>query len=90
MNENNKNERVVRNYAPCNLKSMVAFLFNQMDMLARGEIDSSSACAQAKLAQAINRAYEAEMKNALVQIKLKEVDPSVQPRLKCLDSKIVD
>ena len=80
----------LRTGAPVNMKSMVAFLFNQMDMLNQGLIDANKACAQAKLAGQITRAFEYELKKTVVQIKLHEINSNIEPKLQELESKKVD
>ena len=66
------------NYKPCNTKSMAAFLFAQMDKLAKKEIDTNTAVAQAKLASQINNLLNYELKRTIVQIKLKEIGSNIQ------------
>lgn len=60
------------NGTPVNTKSLLAFVFNQMEKLNRGEIDAQTACAQAKLASQATNLLNYELKRTLVQIKLQE------------------
>lgn len=49
---------------PVNNKSLVAFLFGQMEKLSNGEINPEEANAQAKLAQQINSQMRYEIERA--------------------------
>lgn len=55
---------------PVNNKSMLAFIFNQMEKLDKNEIDVQTASAQANLAKQANNALMYELKRADVQMKL--------------------
>ena len=50
---------------PVNSKSFLAFIFNQMQKLDRGEISNETACAQAKLASQANNVYNYELKREI-------------------------
>ena len=80
------------NFKPCNTKSLAAFLFAQMDKLAKKEIDTNTAVAQAKLASQINNLLGYELKRTIVQIKLKEIGANIQqlPELRDIESKSFD
>lgn len=55
---------------PVNQKSLLAFLFDQMEKLDRKEIDVQTASAQANLAKQVNNVISLELKRADVQMKL--------------------
>lgn len=57
---------------PVNNKSLIAFLFNQMEKLDSKEIDVQQAQAQANLAKQVNNALHYELKRADIQMKLTE------------------
>ena len=59
--------------APVNTKSFLAFIFNTMEKLDKGVIDTNVACAQAKLMSQANNVLDYELKRTLTQIKLKEI-----------------
>ena len=59
--------------APVNTKSFLAFIFNTMEKLDKGVIDTNVACAQAKLMSQANNVLDYELKTTLTQIKLKEM-----------------
>ena len=58
---------------PVNTKSLLAFIFSQMEKLDKGEITNETACAQAKLASQANNVLNYELKRTIVQIKLQEI-----------------
>jgi hypothetical protein len=55
---------------PVNNKSMLAFIFLQMEKLDNNEIDVQTASAQANLAKQANNALMYELKRADTQMKL--------------------
>jgi hypothetical protein len=55
---------------PVNNKSMLDFIFGQMEKLDKNEIDIQTASAQANLAKQANNALMYELKRADVQMKL--------------------
>lgn len=55
---------------PVNNKSLIAFLFDQMEKLDEGKIDVQNAQAQANLAKQVNNALNYELKRADIQMKL--------------------
>lgn len=55
---------------PVNNKSLIAFLFDQMEKLDEGKIDVQNAQAQANLAKQVNNALNYEIKRADIQMKL--------------------
>ena len=86
-------EKNVVTGAPVNTKSLLAFIFNQMVKLDKGEIDANQACAQAKLASQANNLLDYELKRTIVQLRLKEVGgdmSSAEPRLREIESKVFD
>lgn len=78
--------------APVNTKSFLAFIFNTMEKLDKGEIDTNTACAQAKLMSQANNVLDYEIKRTLVQIKHKEMGmmQDKQPILREIESKGFD
>lgn len=57
---------------PVNNKSMVAFLFNQMNKLDEGNIDINTAREQANLAKQVNVAMKYELDRSKTLMKLAE------------------
>ena len=55
-----------------NNKSMIAFLFDQMDKLDRKEISVDDAKAQANLAKQVNNSMKYELDLAITKMKIKE------------------
>jgi hypothetical protein len=55
---------------PVNNKSMIAFLFNQMDKLDKDEITVEKAREQANLSKQVNNAMKYEIDRANVQMEL--------------------
>jgi hypothetical protein len=56
---------------PVNSKSLLAFVFGQMEMLEKNEIDTETAKSQANLAKQANNLlkYELDRANTLIKIK---------------------
>lgn len=78
---------------PVNTKSLLAFIFNQMEKLDNGDIDANTACAQAKLASQANNILNYELKRTIVQIKMEQVGCDIQSgdiRLREIESKGFD
>lgn len=75
--------------APVNTKSLLAFIFNQMQRLNAGEIDAQTACAQAKLASQASNVLNYELKRTIVQMRLQQIGTSLdtQPALREIESK---
>ena len=63
---------------PVNTKSLLAFIFNQMQRLDSGEIDAQTACAQAKLASQANNVLDYELKRTIVQMKMQQIGTGIQ------------
>lgn len=83
----------MKNGAPVNTKSLLAFVFNQMERLNNGEIDANTACAQAKLASQANNILNYELKRTIVQMRLRDIGGGIQctePRLREIESKAFD
>lgn len=83
----------VKTGTPVNTKSLLAFIFNQMQRLNCGEIDANTACAQAKLASQASNLLNYELKRTIVQMKLREIGNSIEatePRLREIESKAFD
>ena len=78
--------------APVNTKSFLAFIFNTMEKLDKGVIDTNVACAQAKLMSQANNVLDYELKRTLTQIKLKEMGmlQDKNPVLRQIESKGFD
>lgn len=77
---------------PVNTKSFLAFIFNTMEKLDKGVIDTNVACAQAKLMSQANNVLDYELKRTLTQIKLKEMGmlQDKNPVLREIESKGFD
>ena len=83
----------VKNGTPVNTKSLLAFIFCQMERLNSGEIDANTACAQAKLASQANNVLNYELKRTIVQMKLQQTaggTQTIEPRLREIESKAFD
>lgn len=63
---------------PVNTKSLLAFIFAQMERLNAGEIDAQTACAQAKLASQASNVLNYELKRTIVQMRLKEIGAGIE------------
>jgi len=57
---------------PVNSKSLLAFVFDQMEKLDKGEIDTQTASEQAKLAKQANNLLKYELDRAKVKMMLKQ------------------
>ena len=75
---------------PVNTKSLAAFLFREMERLKNKETTPQEAIAQAKLASQVNNLLDYELKRTIVQIKMKEMGSSMEPRLREIESKGFD
>lgn len=79
--------------SPVNTKSLLAFIFNQMERLSMGEIDAQQACAQAKLASQACNVLNYEIKRSILNMRLKEIGAGVDAtdcRLRQVESKSFD
>jgi hypothetical protein len=73
---------------PVNTKSLLAFLFKQMNRLNAGEIDVKEAVAQAKLAKQANNILDYELKRTDTLMRLKQSgDYKGTPCLRDVESK---
>ena len=75
---------------PVNTKSLLTFIFSQMEKLDKGEITNETACAQAKLASQANNVLNYELKRTIVQIKMQEIgatNDATEIRLREIESK---
>ena len=79
--------KIINTGEPVNTKSLLAFLFNQMNKLNEGEIDWQTANAQAKLASQASNLLNYELKRTIVEMRLQSIGQSVQPRLREIESK---
>ena len=74
---------------PVNTKNLLSFIFTQMERLNAGEIDATTACAQAKLASQASNVLNYELKRTIVQMRLREVGGGLEatvPRLREIES----
>ena len=55
---------------PVNNKSLIAFLFDQMEKLDKGEIDTQTAREQSNLSKQVNNAMKYELDRAKVKMEL--------------------
>lgn len=81
------------NGTPCNTKSLLAFIFNQMEKLNNGEIDANTACAQAKLASQASNVLNYELKRTIVQMRMQQMGMGIDStniRLREIESKPFD
>jgi hypothetical protein len=63
---------------PVNTKSLLAFIFTQMERLNDGEIDAQTACAQAKLASQASNVLNYELKRTIVQMRMQQIGAGIQ------------
>lgn len=63
---------------PVNTKSLLAFIFNQMERLSNGEIDAQTAQAQAKLASQASNILNYELKRTIVQMRMQQIGAGIQ------------
>lgn len=80
-------------FMPVNTKSLLAFIFNQMGKLDRGEISANNAVAQAKLASQATQLLNYELKRTVVQLQLERTGHEIegkQPRIREIESKKFD
>lgn len=77
---------------PVNNKSMIVFLFNQMEKLDSKEIDVATAKEQANLAKQVNTTMKYELDRAKVLIQLREHNNAYQDNigLRDIESKIIE
>ena len=76
---------------PVNTKSLLAFIFNQMNKLDAGEITANEAVAQAKLASQASNVLNYELKRSIIQMRLKQIgDSRTAPMLREIESKPFD
>lgn len=75
---------------PANSKSLLAFIFDQMEKLNKNEITAEQACAQAKLASQASNLLNYELKRTIVQLRLNEIGGNVTPKLREIESKNFD
>lgn len=71
-----------------NTTKLLAFLFEQMEKLDKGEIDATTAAAQAQLAKQANNVLDYELRRTIVQIKLAELPFANKPQLREIESGI--
>lgn len=66
---------------PVNNKSLIAFLFDQMDKLDNNAIDVEQAKAQANLAKQVNNAMKYELDFATTQMKIGEYNKTAEKKV---------
>lgn len=62
---------------PVNTKSLLAFIFNQMERLNAGEITANEAMAQAKLASQASNVLNYELKRTIVQMRMQQIGAGI-------------
>ena len=62
---------------PVNTKSLLAFIFTEMERLSNGEIDAQTACAQAKLASQASNLLNYELKRTIVQMRMQQIGAGI-------------
>jgi len=62
---------------PVNTKSLLAFIFNQMERLNAGEITANEAMAQAKLASQASNVLNYELKRTIVQMRMQQIGTGI-------------
>lgn len=72
---------------PVNSKSLLHFVFDQMEKLDNGTITNETAIAQAKLASQANNILNYELKRAVVELRLKEIGSDIEPHLREIECK---
>lgn len=63
---------------PVNTKSLLAFIFTQMERLSAGEIDAQTAQAQAKLASQASNLLNYELKRTIVQMRMQQIGTGIE------------
>lgn len=66
---------------PVNNKSLIAFLFDQMDKLDSNQIDVETAKAQANLAKQVNNAMKYELDLANTKMKIAEFNKTSENKV---------
>lgn len=77
---------------PVNNKSLIHFLFDQMDKLDTNQIDVAQAKAQADLAKQVNNSLKYELDRAKVKIEIAQHNASYNDNIELreAETKIVD
>lgn len=75
---------------PVNTKSLLAFLFAQMENLNNKVITPNEAMAQAKLASQACNLLNYELKRSIVEMKLEQMGHDVQSKLRDIESLAFD
>lgn len=77
---------------PVNSKSLLAFLYSQMEKLDKKEIDVQTAQAQANLAKQANNILSYELKRAEIEMKLADFNYGKEEKVKIrqVESKAFD
>ncbi len=63
---------------PVNTKSLLAFIFGQMERLNAKEITATEAIAQAKLASQASNVLNYELKRTIVQMKMQAIGADIE------------
>lgn len=83
----------VKSFMPVNTKSLLAFVFGQMEKLDNDEISPNKAMAQAKLASQCTQILNYELKRTVVQLQLERSGHEIEngsPRIRQIESKAFD
>jgi hypothetical protein len=75
---------------PVNTKSLIHFVFDQMDKLDKKEIDVQTAKAQSDLAKQINNVLKYELDRAKVQISLSEHNKNFNNKIELREIELKD
>lgn len=78
------------NGTPVNTKSLLAFVFNEMQKLASKETSPNEAMAQAKLASQACNILNYELKRTIVQTRLAQIGEATEIKLREIESKSFD
>lgn len=69
-----------------NTQELFSFICGQMDKLDKDDITVEKASAQAKLAKQATNVLNYELKRTVVELQLKQIDGSINPRLRDIES----
>ena len=74
---------------PVNNKSLISFLFTQMDKLDNGAISVDTAKAQANLAKQVNNSLKYELDRAKTLIEIKTHNAATNDNVKLRDAEVI-
>lgn len=69
-----------------NTQELFSFICGQMDKLDKDDITVEKASAQAKLAEQATNVLNYELKRTVVELQLKQIDGSINPQLRDIES----